>query len=131
MVWEGIPASLIIRYLEKGSERELADSVTKTGLVGEAYDVNSEKKTIENYTFVEDTGNTASTYSIESSITPIQVIFYYNLSNYGYRVEYYYDNVIDNDKTETKIKLGEKRKKSELLNENEDVKDKWIQKSFY
>ena len=102
VVWEGIPASLIIKYLEKGSNRELADSVTKTGLVGEAYDVNSEKKTIENYTFVEDSGNTASTYSMESSITPIQVIFYYNLSNYGYRVEYYYDNVIDNDKTETK-----------------------------
>lgn len=101
VTWNTIPASLIVKYLEKGTGKELATNVKKTGVVGEAYDVNSEKKTIANYTFVEDSGNTKGTYTTASSTTPIEVIYYYKLNDYEYKVEYYYDGKIDNTKTET------------------------------
>ena len=101
VTWNTIPTSLIIRYLEKDTNDVLAESVTKTGVVGGTYDVTADKKTIENYTYVEDSGNTTGTYTMSSSTTPIEVIYYYKLSDYGYKVEYYYDGVIDNTKTVT------------------------------
>ena len=47
-----------------------------------------------------------------------------NLQEEENRNEKYKWSIDNNDKKEIKIKLGEKRKKSELLNENEDLKYK-------
>ena len=44
--------------------------------------------------------------------------------------ENYEFGIDNNDKKEIKIKLGKKRKKSELLNENEDLKDKEFNEGY-
>ena len=47
-----------------------------------------------------------------------------NLQEEESKNENYEWGIDNNDRKEIKIKLGKKRKKSELLNENEDLKDK-------
>ncbi len=63
--------SLIIKYLEKDTNKELAKQERQTGKVEEDYI--TEAKQIEGYTLVGDSGNKAGTLTIE----PITVIFYY------------------------------------------------------
>ena len=64
-------AILNIRYLEKGTEKVLADPEQQTGKVDEQY-ITTEKP-IEGYTLVEDSGNTTGLLTVE----PITVTFYY------------------------------------------------------
>ena len=69
---------VVVKYLEKDSTPDnnednivLSDEVEISGYEGEEY--TTEKKEIENYTFVEDTGNTRGTMTKEE----IEVIYYY------------------------------------------------------
>lgn len=64
-------ASLIVKYLEKNTNEEIATQVTITGKVEEDYQ--TEEKEIENYQFIEDTGNTTG----KLTENPITVIYYY------------------------------------------------------
>ena len=63
--------SLIIKYLEKDTNKELAKQERQTGKVEEDYI--TEAKVIEGYTLVGDSGNTIGKLTIE----PTTVIFYY------------------------------------------------------
>lgn len=72
---------VVVKYVDKNTRREIQASdgtslkEEKTDKVDEAY--TTTKKEIDGYTFVEDTKNTTGTYTIESSSTPIEVIYYY------------------------------------------------------
>lgn len=61
---------VIVKYLEKGTNVVLAEEVIN-GKVDEKY--NTTKKTIQNYTYVEDTGNTTGVMTENA----IEVIYYY------------------------------------------------------
>ena len=63
--------SVIVKYLEKGTDKVLADEILIEGYEGKDYE--TEEKDIENYTFVEDTGNTKGKMEREQ----IEVIYYY------------------------------------------------------
>ena len=63
--------SLIIKYLEKGTNKELEKQERQTGKVEEDYI--TEAKSIEGYTLIGDSGNTTGKLTIE----PTEVIFYY------------------------------------------------------
>ena len=49
--------NVVVKYLEKDTNVELEDEVLIEGYEGKDYE--TEQKEIENYTFVEDTGNTS------------------------------------------------------------------------
>ena len=85
---------------------ENAKDGIKTGAVGETYTTKPADNVAEYYELVDENPEKASGEYIEGNI---DVIYYYKLKDYGYRVEYYYDEVIDNSKTENKsAKYGEK-----------------------
>ena len=72
---------VVVKYVDKNTEKEIKSpdgaslKEEKTDKVDESY--TTDKKDIEQYTFVGDTGNTAGTYTLESNTTPIEVIYYY------------------------------------------------------
>lgn len=72
---------VVVKYVDKNTGKEIKASdgtslkEEKTDKVDESY--TTTKKEIKEYTFVEDTGNTTGIYTIESSTTPIEVIYYY------------------------------------------------------
>ena len=63
--------NVVVKYLEKDTNVELEDEVLIEGYEGKDYE--TEQKEIENYTFVEDTGNTSG--KMEEG--QIEVIYYY------------------------------------------------------
>ena len=72
--------NVVVKYVDKNTGLELEPNGTsikeeKQAKVDETY--TTEKKTIEGYVYVEDTGNTTGTYTLESVTTPIEVIYYY------------------------------------------------------
>ena len=74
-------AKVKVKYLEKGTNEVLATEETIEGKVDDEY--RTVKKTIENYTYVEDTENIAGVMTVE----PTEVIYYY-LQNTSAKVEY-------------------------------------------
>ena len=74
-------AKVTVKYLEKGTNEVLDTEEEIDGKVDDPY--TTVKKTVENYTFVEDTENTTGTMTVN----PIEVIYYY-LQNTSAKVEY-------------------------------------------
>ncbi len=72
---------VIVKYVDKNTGEEIPGAngqslrESKSDKVDEPY--TTEKKTIEGYTFVENTDNTTGTYTVASVETPIEVIYYY------------------------------------------------------
>ena len=66
---------VITKYIDKNTNKEIEERNETTDKVDEPY--TTEKKTINNYTFVESTNNTEGIYTKESVNTPIIVIYYY------------------------------------------------------
>ena len=69
-----------VKYVDKITGNEIIVNNTSlkenmTEKVDESY--TTTKKDIDGYTYVEDTGNTTGTYTLESNTTPIEVIYYY------------------------------------------------------
>lgn len=83
-----------VTYLEKSTGKEIATSETIPGYQGLEYE--TVKKEIEHYTFVESTDNVAGYMGRDT----IYVIYYYELTKYSYRVEYYYDGKISDPDTD-------------------------------
>lgn len=72
---------VIVKYLEKGTGAVLAEEEAIDGKVDDKY--NTTKKTIQNYTYIEDTGNTTGVMTENA----IEVIYYY-LQNTKVTVQY-------------------------------------------
>ena len=64
-------AKIITKYIDKDTEKEIAESNTQETKIGEEY--NTEKKDIKNYSYVSDSGNTSGTVDEPE----IEVIYYY------------------------------------------------------
>ena len=110
---EKIKGTVIVHHYIQGTttpiklkDGENAKDVIKTGVVGETYSTKPEENAAEYYELVDENPEKASGEYIEGNI---DVIYYYKLKDYGYRVEYYYDETIDDTKTEQKTaQYGEK-----------------------
>ncbi|MBQ2937559.1 MAG: MucBP domain-containing protein [Clostridia bacterium] len=68
-----IPGKVIVKYVDKSTSEEIADPVTKEGMVGETFDVSEDKKDIEGYTLIEEPAEKTGTYTAEEQIK----IYYY------------------------------------------------------
>ncbi|MCI8655259.1 MAG: MucBP domain-containing protein [Clostridia bacterium] len=81
--------------LEDGTE---AQDIVQTGLVGEKYTTKQLEGLPEYYEYATSSGETNGEYTE----APKTVIYYYKIRQYNYKVEYYYDNIKDEEATETK-----------------------------
>ena len=110
---EKIKGTVTVHYYIEGTTTpvklengENADDISKTGVVGETYTTKPANNVAEYYKLVDENPEKASGEYIDGNI---DVTYYYKLKDYGYRVEYYYDGVIDSLKTESNTaKYGEK-----------------------
>jgi hypothetical protein len=108
--------------LKDGTE---AQDVTQTGLVGDIFATKPLEESETYYEYVSSSETTSGKYKEETQ----EVIYYYTLREYNYKVEYYYSNVKDDTATETaksayktqitqytdKVKDGYKLEKTENL----------------
>ena len=80
-----IPGNVIVKYVDRNTGVEIAESYELKGLAGDAY--TTEQKEIYGYTFVESTNNTSGNM-IEGTI---EVIYYYERTNAGGVIVHYVD----------------------------------------
>ena len=58
-----IPGLVNVKYLDKYTNEEISTKVTKEGVVGENYDVSTDKKVITGYTLIEEPISSTGTYT--------------------------------------------------------------------
>ena len=80
-----IPGNVIVKYVDRNTGVEIAESYELQGLAGDRY--STEQKEIYGYTFVESTNNTTGNM-IEGTI---EVIYYYERTNAGGVIVHYVD----------------------------------------
>ena len=110
---EKVKGTVTVHYYVEGTTTpiklkngENAENITKTGIIGDIYGTKPEENAADYYELVNENPEHASGEYIDGNI---DVIYYYKLKDYGYRVEYYYDGVKDNLKTENNTaNYGEK-----------------------
>ena len=103
---EKIKGTVTVHYYLQGTTTpiklqngENAEDVLKTGLVGETYVTKPAEDAAEYYELIDENPEHASGEYINGNI---EVIYYYSLKDYGYRVEYYYDGQKDDTKTDNR-----------------------------
>ena len=102
-----IPMNVITKYLEKGTNKVLAEEERIEGYEGQEYE--TKQKEIENYVLIEDTKNTKGTMVLSKNPdgtynTEIEVIYYY-LKQAGGVIENHID-ITTNEKIETQEHKG-------------------------
>ena len=116
-VYERIPSGIItVKYLEKDTNKELAEPVEISGYVGEMYE--AEQKKIDNYKFVS-VEETAGKLTEEDK----EIIFYYEKLKFDLEIISYVDSVVVNSQHRTigrdtlaKVEIDrENIKKNEIL----------------
>ena len=80
-----IPGNVVVKYVDKDTGIEIAESGQQTGLAGDTY--TTEQKDIYGYTFIESTNNTFGNM-IEGTI---EVTYYYTRTNAGGVIVHYVD----------------------------------------
>ena len=80
-----IPGNVVVKYVDKQTGAEIADSEELKGLAGDQY--STQQKDIYGYTFVESTNNTSGNM-IEGTI---EVTYYYTRTNAGGVIVHYVD----------------------------------------
>ena len=80
-----IPGNVVVKYVDKDTGTEIAESEQQTGLAGDTY--TTEQKDIYGYTFIESTNNTSGNM-IEGTI---EVTYYYTRTNAGGVIVHYVD----------------------------------------
>ena len=80
-----IPGNVVVKYVDKDTGIEIAESEQQIGLAGDAY--TTEQKDIYGYTFVDSTNNTYGNM-IEGTI---EVTYYYTRTNAGGVIVHYVD----------------------------------------
>ena len=93
---KSIPSTVLVHHYIEGTTTSVADDEIINGYVWDEY-VTSESPSVPSYYELVDMpvnneGEFAETQTV--------VIYYYKLRDYSYRVEYYYDGIIDSSKTE-------------------------------
>ena len=80
-----IPGNVVVKYIDKDTGTEIAESEEQKGLAGDQY--STQQKDIYGYTFVESTNNTSGNM-IEGTI---EVTYYYTRTNAGGVIVHYID----------------------------------------
>ncbi len=93
---------IVHHYIEGTTEKVpsndggVVEDEVKIGVVGEAFTTQPSDNVSENYEYVSSNGNTSGTYTE----TMQEVTYFYREKNFNYTVQYYYDGVKDDKKTE-------------------------------
>ena len=100
--YEKYKGNVITKYIEQGTTTEIASRSTQQKTYGENY--TTERKTITNYEFVRDSGNTSGTFLIDEDGGTITVVYEYKKKQAGLLVEYIEEGTnrkLSNDVTRT------------------------------
>ena len=68
-----IPSTVVVKYVDKNTGKEISDRKTKEGIIGDTFDVTEDKKDIDGYTLVEEPAEKTGVYTAESQ----EKIYYY------------------------------------------------------
>ena len=91
-----INASILVHHYIEGTETELAEDELIDGYAWDYYETSPSEDIPSYYEVVEIPENATGTFEEEQ----IEITYYYNYKEYPYIIEYYYDEVIDEEKTE-------------------------------
>ncbi len=97
-----IPGTVEVKYVDKNTGDEIADSRIKEGVIGERYDVTEDKKDIEGYTLVEEPAEKTGVYTEE----PQEKIYYY-AKNTRVIVKYLEQDDTPDDIADNKVLVNE------------------------
>ena len=97
--YKEIPAQVIVHHYKEGTEEKLADDETIDGMVWDVYTTQQSADVPEYYEVVETPANATGEFEENT----IEVTYYYRLKSYKYNIEYYYNNIKDDSKTEELI----------------------------
>ena len=97
--FERIPAKVIVHHYEEGTENSVAPDEEKDGLVGDVFATKISDQIPTYYEYVSSIGPTQGTYIEEIQ----EVTYYYRLRKYEYSIEYYYEGMLDDTKTEQEM----------------------------
>ena len=95
--YKKIDTSVLVHHYFEGTTTPVSNDVTINGLVWDEYTTSPATDIPEYYELVEMPENASGEFTEEQ----IEVTYYYKYKKYNYKVEYYYDGVIDNNKGET------------------------------
>ena len=90
-------SSVLVHHYIEGTTEKLAEDQVIEGIVGEEYLTNEAQNIEEGYRLSKRPDNAVGTMQE----TQTEVIYYYS-KNYSYKIEYYYDNILNTEKTENK-----------------------------
>ena len=91
--------TLTVSYVEKETGTKLrADKTIKNLVFGEKVDIASIVEDIAGYKYVESVP-----YEVTVKLSGNAVTLYYEKDVFGYTVEYYYDDILDSSKTESRL----------------------------
>ena len=68
-----IPSTVVVKYVDKHTGKEITDRKTKEGIVGDPFDVTEDVKDIDGYTLVEEPAEKTGVYTVETQ----EKIYYY------------------------------------------------------
>ncbi len=68
-----IPSTVVVKYVDKNTGKEISDSKTKEGIIGDPFDVTEDVKDIDGYTLVEEPAEKTGVYTSETQ----EKIYYY------------------------------------------------------
>ena len=90
---------VIVHYYLEGTTEKIIEDEIKTGVIGEIFATKPSDTVPEYCEYVKSSEVTSGKYAEETQ----EVIYYYRLKDYEYKIEYYYNNIKDEEKTETRI----------------------------
>ena len=92
-----VNGNVVVKYIDKYTDEEISENVTKSGKIGTAFDVTEDKKLVEGYTIVEEPAEKTGTFAEAA-----QEKVYYYAKNSAVHVTYideYTDTEIESDET--------------------------------
>ncbi len=97
------PSTVVVKYVDKNTGKEITDEKTKEGIIGDPYDVTEDVKEIPGYTLVEEPAEKTGIYTSE----PQEKIYYY-AKNTKVTVKYLEQDETPNDIADNKVLAQEK-----------------------
>ena len=120
-----LSGKVITHHYEEGTttrvklkEGEEAEDVIQTGYVGEIFATKPLDDDATYYEYVSSSEKTYGEYTVETQ----EVIYYYKIRGYNYKVEYYYDGNKDENATDT----GKAPYKSTITEYTDKVKEGYV-----
>ena len=94
-----IPATVLVHHYLDGTTTNVVDDEIIDGYLGDNYEALPSANVPTYYEVVNAPSNATGEFSTTQKV----VTYYYKIKDYPYRIEYYYDGIIDNSKTDSDI----------------------------